>query len=118
MKFPVNWDTDLYLGGRGIATRLYWEMVQPATGALDPENHLIFMTGPLGATGVQGASRFIVAGKSPMTLPEGFCYGNLGEFFGPYLKRAGYDGIVITGKSETPMFWCPAQGMKCSPGKA
>jgi len=96
--------TDLYLGGRGIATRLYWEMVQPATGAFDPGNHLIFMTGPLGATGVQGASRFIVAGKSPMTLPEGFCYGNLGGFFGPYLKRAGYDGIVITGKSETPVY--------------
>jgi aldehyde:ferredoxin oxidoreductase len=95
--------TDLFLGGRGIATRLYWEMVKPETGAFDPENHLFFMTGPLGATGVQGASRFMVAGKSPMTRPEGFCYGNLGGFFGPYLKRAGYDGIVITGKSEKPV---------------
>ena len=67
-----------FLGGRGIATRLYWEHVPATARAFDPENHLIFMTGPLTATGVQGASRFEVVGKSPMLMPEGFCYGNLG----------------------------------------
>ena len=61
---------DRFLGGRGIATRLYWELVKPEIKAFDPEIPLIFMTGPLGATGVQGGSRFIVAGKSPMLLPE------------------------------------------------
>lgn len=95
---------DRFLGGRGIATRIYWEEVGPEVNALDPENRLIFMTGPLGATGVQGASRFEVVGKSPMLLPEGFCYGNLGGYFGPYLKRAGYDGIVIYGRSEKPVY--------------
>ncbi|PLX52960.1 MAG: aldehyde ferredoxin oxidoreductase, partial [Desulfobacteraceae bacterium] len=70
-----------FLGGRGIATRIYWEEVGPDVGAFDPENRLILMSGPLGATGVQGASRFEVVGKSPMLLPEGFCYGNLGGFF-------------------------------------
>lgn len=94
----------LFLGGRGIATRLYWEMVTPEIGAFDPENHLIFMTGPLCATGAQGSSRFIVAGKSPMSLPEGFCYGNLGGFFGPWLKMAGYDGLVVSGCSEKPVY--------------
>jgi aldehyde:ferredoxin oxidoreductase len=93
-----------YLGGRGIATRLYWEMVPPDTGALAPDNPLIFMTGPLGATGAQGASRFVAAGKSPMTLPEGFCCGNLGGYFGPYLKRAGFDGLVITGCADRPVY--------------
>ncbi|MEX1300246.1 MAG: aldehyde ferredoxin oxidoreductase N-terminal domain-containing protein [Desulfotignum sp.] len=93
-----------YLGGRGIATRLYWEMVRSDTDALAPGNHLIFMTGPLAATGAQGASRFVVAGKSPMTLPEGFCCGNLGGYFGPYLKRTGFDGLVITGRSERPVY--------------
>ncbi|HSQ83580.1 MAG TPA: aldehyde ferredoxin oxidoreductase N-terminal domain-containing protein, partial [Desulfobacterales bacterium] len=44
-----------FLGGRGIATRIYWEEVGPNVGAFDPENRLIFMTGPLGGTGVQGA---------------------------------------------------------------
>jgi aldehyde:ferredoxin oxidoreductase len=47
---------DRFLGGRGIATRLYWECVPATARAFDPENHLIFMTGPLTATGAQGAS--------------------------------------------------------------
>jgi aldehyde:ferredoxin oxidoreductase len=95
---------DRFLGGRGIATRIYWEEVGPDVDAFDPENRLILMTGPLGGTGVQGASRFEAMGKSPMLMPEGFCYGNLGGFFGPYLKRAGYDGIVISGRSEKPVY--------------
>jgi len=95
---------DRFLGGRGIATRIYWEEVEPQVSAFDPDNRLIFMTGPLGATGVQGASRFEVVAKSPMLMPEGFCYGNLGGYFGPYLKRAGYDGIVIYGRSEKPVY--------------
>ena len=95
---------DRFLGGRGIATRIYWEEVGPSVSAFDPENHLIFMTGPLGATGAQGASRFEVVGKSPMLMPEGFCYGNLGGFFGPFLKKAGYDGVVISGRSAEPVY--------------
>ena len=95
---------DRFLGGRGIATRIYWEEVGPEVEAFDPENNLIFMTGPLGATGAQGASRFEVVGKSPMLMPEGFCYGNLGGFFGPYLKKAGYDGVVISGRSAKPVY--------------
>ena len=102
---------DRFLGGRGIATRIYWEEVGSDVKALDPENRLIFMSGPLGATGVQGASRFEVVGKSPMLMPEGFCYGNLGGFFGPYLKRAGYDGVVLSGKSEKPVYvWIHDEG--------
>ena len=57
-----------FLGGRGIATRLYWENVPATAKAFDPENHLIFMTGPITATGAQGASRFSIIGKSPMLL--------------------------------------------------
>jgi aldehyde:ferredoxin oxidoreductase len=95
---------NLYLGGRGIASGIYWDTVGAKVGAFDPENHLIFMTGPLGATGAQGASRFVVAGKSPMRRPEGFCCGNLGGYFGPYLKRAGFDGVVIRGAAERPVY--------------
>ena len=96
--------TDRFLGGRGVATRIYWEEVSPAVGALDPENVLILMSGPLTATGVPGASRFEVVSKSPMLNPEGFCYGNLGGFFAPYLKRAGYDGVVVKGRAEKPSY--------------
>jgi len=95
---------DRFLGGRGIATRLYWEEVTPEAGALEPENRLILMTGPMGATGVQGASRFEVVGKSPMILPEGFCYGNLGGYFAPFLKKAGYDGVVVSGRADRPSY--------------
>ena len=61
--------TERYLGGRGIATKLYWETVTPGVKAFDPANRLILMTGPLVATGVPGATRMAVAGKSPMTYP-------------------------------------------------
>ncbi len=95
---------DRFLGGRGIATRLYWENVSAGTQAFDPRNHLVFMTGPLTATGAQGASRFEVVGKSPMLLPEGFCYGNVGGYWGAALKRAGYDGIMISGRASAPVY--------------
>jgi aldehyde:ferredoxin oxidoreductase len=58
----------------------------------------------LGATGAQGASRFEIVGKSPMLVPEGFCYGNSGGYWGPALKRAGYDGVVISGKADQPVY--------------
>ncbi len=96
--------TEDYIGGRGIASRLYMERVLPRTGAFDPENHLIIMTGPLVATGVQGATRMSIAAKSPMTYPEQYCYGNLGGLFPAELKKAGWDGIVISGKASHPQY--------------
>ena len=65
-----------FIGGRGLASRLYWENVPDGIKAFDPANRLIFMTGPLTATGVQGATRMNVVGKSPMAYPESYCYGN------------------------------------------
>jgi aldehyde:ferredoxin oxidoreductase len=103
-EIPTQPYADKYLGGRGIASILYWETVSPETGAFDPQNRLIFMTGPLVGTGAQGATRMSVVGKSPMTFPEGYCYGNMGGFFGAELKRAGYDGIIITGRAPKPVY--------------
>ena len=102
-EIPVQPYAEKYLGGRGIASRLYWERVPPDTRPFDPRNVLIFMTGPLVATGAQASTRLSVVSKSPMALPEGFCYGNLGGFFGPELKKAGYDGIIIEGKAPHPV---------------
>jgi aldehyde:ferredoxin oxidoreductase len=93
-----------FLGGRGIASRLYWETVKPEISAFDPENRLIFMTGPLVGTGVQAATRMSVVGKSPMAYPEKFCYGNIGGFFGSELKRAGFDGMVVSGRAAKPVY--------------
>lgn len=93
-----------YLGGRGLASRLYWDKVRPETSAFDPENRLIFMTGPLLAAGAQGCSRMSVSGKSPMAYPEGYCYGSLGGFFPAEIKLAGWDGIVLDGCANKPLY--------------
>jgi len=93
-----------YLGGRGMASRIYWERVMPQTGAFDPLNHLILMTGPLVATGAQGATRMSVVAKSPMTYPEQYCYGNLGGLFPAELKKAGWDGIIISGRASRAQY--------------
>ena len=92
-----------YIGGRGIASRIYWETVAPETKAFDPENRLVFMTGPMVATGAQAATRLAIVGKSPMTIPDGFCYGNLGGYFPAELKKAGFDGVVIEGRAPKPI---------------
>lgn len=101
---PTEKYAEKFLGGRGIASRIYWEKVKPEAKALDGENVLIFMTGPLVATGVQGASRLSVVGKSAMAYPEGYCYGDIGGYAGAELKRAGFDGVVLSGQSSKPVY--------------
>ena len=101
---PTQAYAEKFLGGRGVASRIYWETVTPQVDAFAPENRLIFMTGPLVATGVQGASRMSVVGKSPMTYPEGYCYGNIGGFIGAELKKAGFDGVIIDGQAPKPVY--------------
>ncbi len=65
---------------------------------MDPENRLIFVTGPLAGFSGLGGSRWEICGKSPSA--EQFCYGNAGGSWGAWLKFAGYDGLVIQGKSD------------------
>ncbi|MFC1944108.1 aldehyde ferredoxin oxidoreductase N-terminal domain-containing protein [Chloroflexota bacterium] len=98
---PTSYYAAEFVGGRGIAARIYWDEVQPDVGAFDPQNCLIFMTGPLaGVKGLSG-SRWEVSGKSPATDPEQFCYCNLGGHWGVRLKFAGYDGVVVKGRAES-----------------
>ncbi|MFC1913761.1 aldehyde ferredoxin oxidoreductase N-terminal domain-containing protein [Chloroflexota bacterium] len=93
-----------FLGGRGIAARLYWEMVPPHIKALDPTNPLIIMTGPLaGFSGLSG-SRWQICAKSPALAPESFSYSNLGGAWGASMKFAGFDGLVIRGAAEKPVY--------------
>jgi aldehyde:ferredoxin oxidoreductase len=101
---PTKPYADKYLGGRGIGLRLYWERVKPEVKAYDPENCLIFTIGPVVATSAQGATLTSVVGKSPVAEAEGFCYGNITGFFGPEIKHAGYDGLIITGKAKKPVY--------------
>ncbi len=95
---------DRFLGGRGIAAKIYWDEVPPETDAFDPENRLIFATGPLCGMPAIGGSRWTICGKTPENSPNCFSYGNLGGIWGAALKFTGYDAIVIQGRSDTPVY--------------
>lgn len=101
---PSDEYTDGFIGGRGVAAKIYWDMVQPETAAFDSENILVFTTGPLAGLPIIAGSRWQVCGKSPVTNPEHFSYANLGGTWGTALKFAGYDSLVLRGKSEKPVF--------------
>ncbi len=101
---PTSDYADRFIGGRGIAAKVYWDEVPPKSKAFDSENRLMFMTGPLaGYPGIAG-SKFQVCGKSPFTNPEQFFYSSMGGTWGAHLKFAGYDGVVVYGKSEKPVY--------------
>ena len=91
-----------YLGGRGLGARLLFDMVPAKTGPLSPENVLIFLTGPLTATLVPGSSKFVVITKSPLT--HGWCDSYSSGRISVELKKVGYDGMVIRGKSNYPCY--------------
>jgi len=91
-----------YLGGVGFATKIISDKVTKETDPLGPDNVLVFATGPYQATNIASAGRCSAAAKSPLTgyWGESSCGGHLGT----ELKRAGFDAIVITGKSEKPVY--------------
>ena len=91
-----------YLGGIGFCIRWLYDMTSPETDPLGPENILIFATGPISGTIWPGSGRLEVAGKSPETELIG--YSNSGGHFAPYIKYAGYDAIIIEGRSNKPVY--------------
>ncbi|KAF0123671.1 MAG: Tungsten-containing aldehyde ferredoxin oxidoreductase Aor [bacterium] len=101
-KTPTMEYADLFIGGRGIGCKIYWDEVPPEADAFHPENRMIFLTGPLcGIPGFAGA-RWQVCAKSP--LHNRFSYCNLGGSWGVYLKFAGYDALVVHGKADRPIY--------------
>jgi aldehyde:ferredoxin oxidoreductase len=94
-----------YIGGRGVAARIYWEEVPPGCRAFDPENKIIIMTSPATGSLMPGSARTTMTGKCPQTFPvEGYGRSNAGGHWGPELKFAGYDGIIIEGKAKEPVY--------------
>jgi aldehyde:ferredoxin oxidoreductase len=97
-----------FVGGSGLAARIVFDMVDGGTEPLGPENPLVFMTGPLVGTRMPSAGRFFVAALSPLTGIWG--EANSGGYFGPELRFAGYDGIVISGKADKPVWLSIVEG--------
>jgi aldehyde:ferredoxin oxidoreductase len=93
-----------FLGGLGIGQKLYWDLAPANVSAFDPDNPLIFMTGPLTGTTAPGASRLSICSKSPCLYPETFVSGSLGGHFPTDLKQAGYDGLVVSGRADAPVY--------------
>ncbi len=100
LELNSKW-VELYVGGGGYATRILYDFIDENTDPLSQENPLIFMAGPL--TGLAATSpKILVVTRSPLT---GFIGKSAaGGSFGPVLKKAGYDGIIIKGKAKRPIF--------------
>ena len=91
-----------FLGGAGYCCRYLYDYIDKDTNALSPENILMFMTGPFCGSPIPTSGKFVVCAKSPYTGIWG--ESNCGGYFGPELKKAGYDGIIINGASESPVY--------------
>ena len=91
-----------FLGGYGVGAKLIYDRQSAGVDPLSPANHLGFLTGPLTGTPAIVGSRYTVVGKSPLT--ETWGDANSGGHFGPNLKFAGYDGVIVTGASDRPVY--------------
>src|SRR5512146_726103 len=91
-----------YVGGSGLAARYLYEMLDASTDPLGPDNPLFFLTGPLVGTSMTAAGRYSVCARSPLTGIWG--EANSGGFFGPEMRYAGYDGVLLTGRSAKPVW--------------
>jgi len=100
---PLNmeWAQD-YLGQRGLASKYLVEEVDPKVEPLSPENKLIFATGPLTGTMASTAGRYSVVTKGPLT--GAIACSNSGGFIGNEIKNAGWDMVIVEGKSEQPVY--------------
>ena len=91
-----------YIGGGGIAAKIISDRLVPEMDPLSESNPLVFMTGPLTGTIIPWSGRHCVATLSPLTNMWGESYA--GGSWGKELKKAGFDGILITGKADRPVY--------------
>ena len=95
-------DARLYLGGAGLAARILYEELPKGIDPLSPGSKIIFATGPLTATLAPGSGSVNVCFKSPLTGIWG--ESRAGSDWGPTLKKAGYDLLIVEGKAEKPTY--------------
>lgn len=98
-----------YIGGTGLGAKYVMDEVPPTVKALDPENRLVFMTGPLSGTMWPGSSRHaVVTAHGDIPFSMGTAWG--GGFWCASLKFAGYDGIIVQGRSAKPVYLLISHG--------
>ncbi len=91
-----------FIGGRGLATKILYDEGVAKVDPLSADNKLIYMTGPSTGTAAPTAGRYMVVTKSPLTGM--IACSNSGGVWGAKLKYAGWDGIIVEGKSEKPVY--------------
>lgn len=92
----------LYMGGSALSLYYLLKEQKPGVDPFGPENKLIFMSSVISGAPLPGLTRYTVAARSPLT--GAFGEAEAGGFFGPELKMAGFDGIVIEGQSPRPVY--------------
>jgi len=92
----------LFIGGKGLGAKYLYEETKPRADPLSPDNVLILMTGPLVGTTAPCASKYAIYTKSPLT--NTFLDSYIGGYLGAELKFAGFDGVIIKGKAEKPVY--------------
>ena len=91
-----------FIGGMGLGMYYLYRDLKPKIDPLGPENELVFVTGPLTGTLAPSSGQTCLVTKSPMTSTCLDTY--MGGYFGPEIKFAGYDAIIVSGKSEKPVY--------------
>ncbi|MEW6717150.1 MAG: aldehyde ferredoxin oxidoreductase family protein [Chloroflexota bacterium] len=91
-----------YLGGSALAARMLYEHISPDIDPLSPSSSLLFLPGPLTGSAGPAVGRFVVCGRSPATYL--WSESNCGGFWGPELRKAGFDGLWVTGKANVPVY--------------
>ncbi len=92
----------MFMGGIAMAASILMRELKPGVDPLGPDNILVFATCPLNGIPLSGTSRFTVVTKSPLT--GGYGEGEAGGWWGPELKFAGFDGIIVTGQAPKPVY--------------
>ena len=100
-------DVGLFIGGKGLGALFMWKQLKQSVEPLASENILMFLTGPLTGTLCPG-SRMCIVTKSPLTGT--FCDSHVGGHFGAEMKYAGYDALIIRGRSEKPAYLLVVDG--------
>lgn len=95
-------DAKNFIGARGLGTKLYMDLAKPGVEPLSDENPLIFVTGPLTGTLATSGGRYNVVTRGPLTGT--IAASNSGGYFGPELKYAGYDAVILEGRSPKPVY--------------
>jgi len=99
---------DAYIGGRGLNSRTLFDYQRPGIDPLGQENPLIFGVGPVNGTLIPSSGRFTVTAFSPLTVvgDDAACMGdsNAGGFWGPELKFAGFDQLIVEGAADEPVY--------------